>query len=216
MPLGLCAVIETWLHAAALAGPEAHAVRLERLLAFPGAPVLAGASLAALAFHGSYGMVLALRPGLNVSKLSGLGHTRGWLYVAQRVSAVFLLAFLAAHLALFWWPLWSGSMAVEGAYHHLVARLSGTYAGVPAMAFGYALGIAAMAYHLAHGAFTIALRWGFVRTRQSRRRTAPAFALFGVSLFAAGFLPVMHLATGDRLIDRARVESELCAPLEPR
>jgi succinate dehydrogenase/fumarate reductase cytochrome b subunit len=209
--LGAYLWLELWLHAAALGGPLAYRGRLERLLEAPGIAVLGVFIVAALALHGCHGIVLALRPELNVR----LGRPRGWMFVLERLSAFAFVAFLALHVAFFWWPLTSGALSPSDAYGSWVVRLSATYAEVPVAALGYAFGLAVFAFHFAHGAFMETLRWGFLTTRQSRRRTGPAFAGLGLGVFVAGFLPVIHLATGDRhLFERAPLEAEGCAPSE--
>lgn len=212
--LGGYLLVELRLHAAALAGPLAYQARLERSLEPPWLVVLA-LGVVALAVHASVGIVVALREKLNVDRAaSGGGSGTGWAEVVQRLSAIALVVLLGLHAARFWWPLASGAVSAADAYHLWVARLSTTRAGVPVTALVHALGLGVVAFHLSYGAFATALRRGWITTRQ-RRRTGPAFAILGVALFGAGFVPLVFLATGDRILfDAAPVAPEPCAPVE--
>jgi succinate dehydrogenase / fumarate reductase cytochrome b subunit len=122
-----------------------------------------------------------------------------WGSALQRVSALALLVFLLLHVWQFEGRLWAGELRRADFFPVLCASLSSTaLGGVPLVAIGYLLGIAAASVHLAQGLYHAGLSWGVVAPA-GRERLGRACVLGGITLFAAGALIIVQLATGSVL-----------------
>lgn len=114
----------------------------------------------------------------------------------QRASALVLAVFLAAHVWQFQGRRWLGELERIDYFSELCSSLSSTVmGGIPLVAIGYLLGVAAVALHLAQGLYHAALSWGLV-SAERQRWLGKACWLGGVSLFGAGALLILRLATG--------------------
>lgn len=122
-----------------------------------------------------------------------------WGAVLQRVSALGLLVFVVLHVWQFEGRLWSGELRRVDFFPVLCASLSSTaLGGVPLVALGYLFGVAAASVHLAQGLYHACLSWGVV-TPARRERLGRACLLGGITLFGAGALIIIDLATGAAL-----------------
>ena len=119
-----------------------------------------------------------------------------WGNALQRVSAFALLVFLVLHVWQFEGRLWSGELRRADFFPVLCASLSSTaLGGVPLVAIGYLFGVAAASVHLSQGLYHAGLSWGVVAPAR-RQQLGRACVLGGLSLFAAGALIIIQLATG--------------------
>jgi succinate dehydrogenase/fumarate reductase cytochrome b subunit len=122
-----------------------------------------------------------------------------WGNTLQRLSALALLVFLVLHVWQFEGRLWSGELRRADFFPVLCASLSSTaFGGVPLVALGYLFGVAAASVHLAQGLYHAGLSWGVVAPAR-RERLGRACVLGGITLFAAGALIIIELATGSLL-----------------
>jgi succinate dehydrogenase / fumarate reductase cytochrome b subunit len=170
---------ERWLHGA----PERH--QLARTLEL-------GLIYAPLLVHAALGVRRLLSQVPAVSARSPLG----WGSRAQGLSALVLLAFLAAHVWQMEGRRWTGELDARDLLPELCSSLSSTaFGGVPLVALGYLLGIAAAAFHAAHGLYRAGLGSGLVAP-SSGPRLARACVVAGLSAFVLGALMVVQLATG--------------------
>jgi succinate dehydrogenase/fumarate reductase cytochrome b subunit (b558 family) len=205
-PVGVFMLLELWLHAKAVQGPDAHRAAME-LTARAG--LWQWGVIAPLLFHVAFGLWLIARARYTASRYST---SRNWMFTLQRASGVVALAFIGYHAATLWLPVELGRLGSGDVYEQLTARLSGTEMGVAWAALGYIVGIAACCFHFANGLWAFSIRWGMIGSRVARARAALALSLFGVASFAYGANTVLFLATGWHLGgDPAATGGVVCA-----
>jgi succinate dehydrogenase / fumarate reductase, cytochrome b subunit len=139
-----------------------------------------------LLFHSVYGIIIAAESRSNVS---GYGYSRNWLYFFQRVTGVFLFAFLLFHLLHFRW----GFFGTFGLTQTAVAGNADRAFAIVATDFSlwwvsilYIVGIAATAWHLAYGIFLFTLDFGLVIGEKAQSYVLKGCAAVGIGLFALG------------------------------
>lgn len=151
-----------------------------------------------LAFHAGYGLYLVRSKTTPDSEMDRYGDRRLW--IVQRISAVFVLVFVLAHL----WELRAQrlffGLAPDALYTTLTAHLSWTWAGVPWIALFYILGIFGVVVHLANGLYAATNAWGLWSDEPGRRRARWLGIALGGALFVIGTTTVIGLATGTRLL----------------
>ncbi|MBW2454065.1 MAG: succinate dehydrogenase [Deltaproteobacteria bacterium] len=193
VPVGLFMVVQLWVHAKALAGPQVYHDTLSGLARLPGIVVLQTVILVSLVFHAGYGVVLAARARYNIRRYP---HSGNWVYTLQRVTGLLALTFIALHAATVWLPAFLGWLPLADVYPTLVAKMSTTTAGVPWVSLAYLVGIGACAFHLAVGLWTFGVRWGLTATRRARTWSGAVVAVLGLLVFCLGANTVLVLATG--------------------
>ena len=139
-------------------------------------------------FHTIYGIYITVSGQPNVGSY---GYTRNWLYIFQRVSAIFIMFFLMFHVmtmkgwvgggddtlraALKFQPLY----ALDSAVRHLQAAW---YIGWVI----YPIGILASTYHLANGFYTAGITWGLTISATAQKRWGLLCTGIFLFTFAAG------------------------------
>jgi succinate dehydrogenase / fumarate reductase cytochrome b subunit len=116
-----------------------------------------------IAFHAALGVFIWWTSKSNVSRY---GYYRNWMYFLQRISGVYLLAFISVHV---YKARFSGA-SPDTMFEHMAGYLN------PAVdpsnwlwvAF-YALGIVTASFHLGNGLFTFGISWGFLPGSRSQR-----------------------------------------------
>ena len=197
VPLGVFVVVHLWTQAHGLWGQARYDAAVADRQAIPYLPLLEiGLVLVPLAFHGLFGLYLALQSRPNVSVYP---FNRNWMYVAQRLSGVLGLAFIVWHVGQYWLPKYQGLIAPTEYYAALCADLSATHSGLPLIALAYVFGVAATVFHLANGLWGFCVSWGIVVTRSAQRISATAFGLAGLLLFFLGANTAIYFATGSRV-----------------
>jgi succinate dehydrogenase/fumarate reductase cytochrome b subunit (b558 family) len=197
VPLGLFVVLHLWTQAHGLWGQARYDEAIADRNAIPYLPLIeVGLVLLPLAFHGLFGVFLALQSRANVGAYP---FNRNWMYVAQRLSGVAGLAFIVWHVGQYWLPKYQGQLSPAELYPALCADLSATHGGVPLIALAYILGVAATVFHLANGLWGFCVSWGIVVTRNAQRLSATVFGLGGLLLFFLGANTAIYFATGSRV-----------------
>lgn len=195
VPVAGFVVFHLWTNAKAMSGQESFDAAVLEINHMAYLPFLEAGILLPLAFHGLYGIKLALDGRPNLGRY---GYARNWMYVLQRITGVIALLFIGGHL----WELRVqkalGLLGPTGFYPTLTAHLSSTTAGIPLMAIFYLVGIAACAFHLANGLFGFCASWGIMLTRRSQRLGALAFGAIGLVVFVLGANTTLYFATGSR------------------
>lgn len=147
-----------------------------------------------LAFHASYGVKLAL----DRSRVTPGRYVRDGAYLAQRVSGLITLAFIAYHLSDFWVPKMLGRVEPQAFYGLLASRLSATVKGVPLLALLYLVGVSAAVFHMTNGLCAVARTLGFVTSQRGRRTLLAFVALLGGGIWLLGASTTIYFATGVR------------------
>lgn len=206
LALGVFLVEHIATNASALGGRGAYdaivgAIERSRVLPFVEVVFI----LLPLGFHAGYGLQLLRAEAAPDAVVERYGDRRLWRL--QRLSAVFVLVFVLAHL----WELRVQRLVfglpADALYTTLTARLSSTWAGVPFIALFYVLGLFAVAVHLANGLFAATAAWNVAASPSGRRRARIATLALGGVLFAVGASTVIALATGTRLLPGADGDS---------
>jgi succinate dehydrogenase/fumarate reductase cytochrome b subunit (b558 family) len=183
-----------WTYTSALRGPS----ELEHALGRTGAsPYLVVAEAlfiwVPLAYHGVYGLFMALRSRPNVRSYP---YSYNWMHALQRASGIVVLVFLAYHIHEVRLPLARSALLPADIYVELAARLSSTVRGIPLAALVYLTGLAAVTFHLANGLYGFCFSYGITVSRRATRLASTVFGVVGVGLFLLGASTVIYLATG--------------------
>jgi succinate dehydrogenase / fumarate reductase cytochrome b subunit len=103
------------------------------------------------------------------------GYPRNWSYVLQRVSGLFLVAYITYHVwsTRFSPEILSGDRDMFGLMHRHLQN--------PGILVFYILGVVSAAYHFGNGLFGFSIHWGIATGKQAQRHAARlAFAVFVV------------------------------------
>jgi succinate dehydrogenase / fumarate reductase cytochrome b subunit len=155
-----------------------------------------------LAFHGLYGVIIALTGKSNVRDYPNLDNTR---YLFQRVTGYIAIAFLVIHLLKFrfahvvgWGPEFIGS---EDPFE--ITR-KGLMAWNPVGAFivpawltftMYWIGLAAACFHFGNGIWSFCITWGIAISPRGQRRVLAVGMLVSIALFIGGSAGLYAFAT---------------------
>ena len=131
-------------------------------------------------FHAIYGIWIIATGQSNATRY---GYTMNWGYVAQRISAIILIFFIAFHVfamkGLFGSALtFDPTKATQTTVNHMHAHWWVGYVVYP-------IGIIAATFHLANGFYTAAITWGLTISAGAQRRWG--FACCGIFLLVSIF-----------------------------
>jgi succinate dehydrogenase / fumarate reductase cytochrome b subunit len=200
VPLAVFVVAHLARQGHALDGPLEHERALAATPWFDAHPgVVIVFVLLPLVFHALSGLAIARTSRPNVQAYTGSGN---WRYVSQRLTGVATLVYLAVHVRQTWFARQLGELSMSDHYGVLVETLSVTAAGLPWRAALELVGLAAVCFHLSSGLWGFGCTWGLTTTRSQQRRSALAFGLFGLLLFAYAANLSLHLSTGARVVER--------------
>jgi len=201
VPLAVFVVAHLGRQASALDGPLEHERAMASTPWFDAHPAIAIVFvLLPLGFHALSGLAIMRSARPDVQAYTG---NRNWRYVAQRLTGVLTLGYLAVHLRQTWIARQLGELSMSDHYGVLVETLSSTSAGLPWRAALELAGLAAVCFHLSSGLWGFGCTWGLTTTRAQQRRSAIAFGLFGVFLYAYAANLSLHLSTGARVVERS-------------
>jgi succinate dehydrogenase / fumarate reductase cytochrome b subunit len=202
IPLGVFLVAHIALNARGMAGEVAYERASSAVSRIPLwiAIEVVGIVLP-LAFHAIYGVKLAFQ-----TSSRGARHRYGsnGLYLAERLSGLLALLFIAFHLWEFWFDKVLGRVEKDAFYGLLSAHLSSTWSGVPVIAILYLVGIAAVSFHFANGLFATSRLFGIFRADKdepagARQRALSAlYVVVGLAIFLTGTMTTIYFATGLR------------------
>ena len=139
-----------------------------------------------LVYHSVYGVFITAESRSNVLTY---GYGRNWLYLFQRITGIFLFAFILFHLLHLRFGLFAGfgltSVAVAGNADTAFSIVAADFQSVGILVF-YILGVGATAWHLGYGLFLFAVDWGIVVGEKAQKFALYACAAIAFSLFAMG------------------------------
>lgn len=164
-----------------------------------------------LAFHGAYGLLIALQGRPNQGQYPYLDN---WRYTLQRVTAYITIVFVVVHLAHFRLAHWFGG-TYYGSAHDVPGFFFFTKEGfhnlwLPMWLWMvlYSVGLVAAVFHFCNGVVTFCITWGIVIGDASRKRISLAAGALGALLAVWGFVSL--IALGGALADadkKAAVEA---------
>lgn len=149
--------------------------------------------IAPIAFHGLLGTWMALRMDMNQPQY---GNFRNWMYFLQRLSGVFVLAFIVFHLIQFRFMHEAAFKAVDlKAPTSPFTHATNTYNpyltiqdGLRSASFIvplYLVGIVASAFHFANGLWSFCITWGITLGRRSQ--LLMSYATMGLFVAVSAF-----------------------------
>jgi len=161
-PLGLWVIVHLWHNMAALQGPEAWQEAVTSYDTTGSLMLSSVIVLAPLGLHTAWGIkrLLMSRPN-NPS----YGFFENFKYLLQRISAIGIFFFLAAHL----WLAFIQPRVIHGhpeQFAEFAHEMRHDAATLPV----YLLGTLGVAYHLANGVYSFAMTWGLAASRASLQR----------------------------------------------
>lgn len=158
VPVGLFLLEHFFTNSFAMYGPEAFNEKVAFLSGLPYVVALeVGLIGVPILFHAILGVVIWWSSRSNVIHY---GYFRNWMYFAQRMSGLFLVAFIAVHV---YKTRLSGVDASE-MFQHMAGYLTG--AGWTVF---YALGVLSASFHFGNGLFTFGISWGLLPGVRSQR-----------------------------------------------
>ena len=114
-------------------------------------------------FHMVLGVIIATTMQANTGRH---GYPRNWAYLLQRISGLFLIAYITYHV-------WSTRFSPEIlSGDHDMFGLMRRHLSNPGILTFYILGVIAAAYHFGNGLFGFAIHWGIVTSRRAQRHAA--------------------------------------------
>ena len=216
VPVGAFMCFHLWENARALQGQAQFDEAVAGINHMPFLWALEwGLILLPLAFHALYGLKLAFDARYNVGKYA---YSRNWMYSFQRLTGLLAFFFIIFHLYEYWWPKFTGKLAVEQFYPALCQNMSHAIGPVPVVGLVYAVGISACVFHFANGLYGFCFSWGITSSRPSQQRAATVFGLVGLAVLVLGLTTVAYFATGSRLPGfggAARSGARTCVDIPP-
>lgn len=156
-----------------------------------------------LAFHGAYGLLIALQGRMNQNQYP---HLDNWRYTLQRVTAYITIVFVVVHLLHYRFAHWFGIAGeyaeahdTVGFFQFTVSSFQGSLMGLPTWAWSviYLIGLVAVVFHFCNGIVTFCITWGIVIGDESRKRLSVAAGALAVLLLVWGVLSLNALRTVD-------------------
>jgi succinate dehydrogenase / fumarate reductase cytochrome b subunit len=179
VPIGAFLIEHIISNFEALNGPLAYAQQVKFLNGLPLVRVLEWAFIfLPLAFHGLYGVYIAVRGRANVNVYPWAGN---WMYLTQRVTGVIALAYIVQHV---WRQRFSGVSLPEhpgAAFAKVQHELAN-----PWMLAIYVLAMIATTWHFAYGIWLFAAKWGITPGNRARKRFGYVCAAIGIALCSLG------------------------------
>jgi len=146
-----------------------------------------------LAFHGTYGVIIALQGRSNAGQYPYMDN---WRYTLQRVTAWIMVVFILMHLAHFRFAHWFGGELYPGAPDPFGITQRGFLSLLlPAWLWLviYVIGLTAAIFHFCNGLVTFCITWGISVSVESRKKTTIVAAALGVVLLIWGVMGLVGL-----------------------
>jgi succinate dehydrogenase / fumarate reductase, cytochrome b subunit len=180
VPIGAFLIEHIVSNFEAVNGPLAYAQQVKFLNSLPLVRVLEWVFIfIPLAFHGLYGLAIAIKGRVNVNVYPWAGN---WAYVTQRVTGVIALVYIVQHV---WRQRFAGVSLPEHPGADF-AKVQHELAN-PWMLAVYIIAMAATCWHFAYGIWLFAAKWGITPGDRARRRFGYVCAVVGVALGLLGY-----------------------------
>lgn len=198
VPLGLFLLEHFYTNFAAVESPRAYDNAVAQLHYLLPGPLLPIAEITFIGlpiiFHALLGIYIAATMKNNTFTYT---YGRNWLYFLQRLSGVFLVVFIAIHVASMrfgFWGIIGRHLAVSD---HIGDPINGPYSIVHAdlsnlpILFFYLIGVIASAYHFSYGLWSFAIHWGITISERSQRASQWIFTAFGILVMIFGVVSAL-------------------------
>ena len=192
LPIGLFLLFHLFINSKSLQGQQSYEAAATGIASLPYVVVLELLVIGVpILFHMVLGVVIATSAQWGVRTYR---YERGWAYVVQRVTGLFLVLFIIYHV-------WTTRLAT-GPGTDLFELMRKSLAN-PGIFVFYVLGVTAAAYHLGNGLFGFAIHWGIAVTRPAQRRAAMSGTLVFVVLTLVSINALLGFeGMGVRLFER--------------
>lgn len=188
VPIGAFLIEHFYTNYSASRGPEAFNESVAHLRElFPGLmlPIMEIMFIGLpIIFHAGLGLYIAYTMRSNTTQYN---YARNWLYFFQRVTGVFLIFYIAQHVASMRFGFWglgnhlSVNDHVDKAYEIVNQDLSNPWI----LAF-YILGVIASSYHFSYGLWSFGIHWGITISEQSQKASRFVCTAIGAGVLAIG------------------------------
>ncbi len=159
-----------------------------------------------LAFHGIYGLIIAMEGRANYASYPYMDN---WRYALQRITAYITIVFVVVHLLHFRLAHWLGGPSYADAVH-AGQTFAITQDGFLNMLLPtwvwmviYVIGLSAAVFHFCNGIVTFCITWGIAVSVNSRKRLSWLAGALGLLLLAWGLLSLYAFGTFQRPADNA-------------
>lgn len=182
VPLGAFFFVHLYTNSAALNGAKIYNEHVEKIHSMPYLLFIEiGGIFLPLLFHSIYGIIISGEAKPNVL---AYGYGRNWFYILQRVTGIYLFAFLLFHILNFRFGLVPGlNMTPIAGNADKAFSIVASEFQIPWVMAIYVIGLLATAWHLAYGIFLFAVDWGIVIGEKAQRVTL--YATLGLAAFLA-------------------------------
>ncbi len=196
LPVGAFLAFHLFVNYTSVQGPVSYRVATDWIGKLPFVILMELLVIAVpILFHMILGLLIIVTGQVNTSRFP---YERNWGYVAQRVSGLYLVIVILAHV---WTTRFSA--AALGPEGDLFALMSKQLANPGVFVF-YVLGVASAGYHLGNGLFGFAIHWGIVSGRKAQRRAAALGWAVGLALTLIGVNSLLGFrGHGVRLFERS-------------
>jgi succinate dehydrogenase / fumarate reductase cytochrome b subunit len=180
----------------AAGGPTVYQIQVDKIHSLPFLPLVEWTLIyLPILYHTFYGIWITATGQPNVNRYM---YAKNWFYLAQRVSAIILVFFMAFHV-------FSLKGAFGGDWGRALTFVPANYATQSAArhfnasfwvwGFIYPIGILASCYHLANGLWTAGITWGLTVSKQAMRRWGAVCALIFIVTFGCGLIALVSLVS---------------------
>ncbi len=200
VPIGIFLLEHFYTNSFAVQGARAYNEASQALATIPYVVLveLLGIALPIL-FHLVLGIVIAFQAQANVRQFP---YARNWQYLSQRVTGVFLVAFITYHV----YTTRLSPVVLSGGTD--LYGLMADHLRQPGILAFYVLGVLAASYHLGNGLFGFAIHWGLAAGARAQRAAARlGFAVFLVLALVGVNSLLGFLDRPVRLFDRPAADS---------
>ena len=203
VPVGLFLINHLLANSTALLGEGHFNHHIELIHSLPWLlPIEIAFIFVPLAFHGLYGLLIALQGRPNQTQYPYMDN---WRYTLQRVTAYIAILFIVVHLVHYRFADWFGIAPAYAAAHHApggffqftVNSFQAGLMGIPTWLWItiYAIGLATTVFHFCNGVVTFCITWGIVIGDASRKRLSAVAGALGALLLTWGVLSIYALST---------------------
>jgi succinate dehydrogenase / fumarate reductase cytochrome b subunit len=181
-------IVHLLVNATIAQGGVVYQEQVDKIHSLPFLPVIEWTFIyLPLLFHTVYGIWIVVTGQPNVDRYS---YGKNWAYVAQRISAIVIVAFVLFHVLSLKYGLFGANLSFEP--HHALGTVGRHFdRGWWIVGIVYPLGILASCYHLANGFWAAAITWGLTVSANAQRRWGYACAGLFLLTFIAGIIALV-------------------------
>jgi succinate dehydrogenase / fumarate reductase cytochrome b subunit len=188
-------VVHLLINATIAQGGNVYQTQVDKIHDLPFLPLIEWTFIyLPIIYHTVYGVWITLTGQPNVTHYP---YVKNWLYVGQRISAVFIVFFMLFHVLSLKYGMFGTNLSFDPHRRALQTVAQHMDASPLITWLVYPLGILASCFHLANGFWAAAITWGLTISKGARKRWGYACAGLFVVTFIAGMLALIAAARLD-------------------